>query len=162
AVAVAVSAQSKIEEKIVGRAAPRTEAYMVSPGGVHYAVVTPKGNRNVVVVDGVEGPVFDGFLNRRGHPGTAANNGVMFSPNGSRHAYFAQVGNQYIMVVDGKEIARGSLGPSNLGYIDLQFSPGGKHVFFMDLQPSPEGRARALLIMDGKAGPPSGNQNIAP
>lgn len=160
--AVAVSAQSKLEEKVVGRSAARTEAYMVSPGGVHYAVLTPKGARNVIVFDGVEGPPFDSFLTRRGHPGTAANNGVVFSPDGARHAYFAAAGNQYILVVDGKEMARGALGPSNLGYIDLQFSPGGKHVFFMDLQPSADGRARAQIVMDGKPGPAAANQNILP
>jgi hypothetical protein len=153
--------QPKVEERIVGRAAPRTEAYMVSPKGVHYAVLTPKGTRNAMVVDGVEGPEFDTFLNRRGHIGTVANNGVVFSPDGSRHAYFAALGTQYIFVVDGKEMARGELGPSNLGYSDMTFSPGSKHVYFVDLKV--EGvRGRAQLVMDGKAGPPSGHQNIFP
>src|SRR3954447_1872625 len=94
--------QPKVEEKIVGRAAGRTEAYVVSEKGVHYAVLTPKGTRNAMVVDGVEGPEFDVFLDRRGHPGTVANNGVVFSPDGARHAYFAAVATQYIFVVDGK------------------------------------------------------------
>src|ERR1041385_343175 len=104
--ASAAIAQARVEEKVVGRAAGRTEAYQVSPKGVHYAVLTPKGSRNVMVVDGVEGPEFDMFLNRRGHVGTVANNGIVFSPDGSRHAYFAAVGAQYIFVVDGKETAR--------------------------------------------------------
>ena len=48
-------AQAKVEEKVVGRAAGTTEAYLVSPKGVHYAVLTSKGSRNVMVVDGAGG-----------------------------------------------------------------------------------------------------------
>jgi Tol biopolymer transport system component len=155
-------AQPTVETREVGRAALRTEAYLVSPHGVHYAVLTPKGGRNVLVVDGVEGPEFDMFLSRRGRAGTVANDGIVFSADGSRHAYFAAVGNQYIFVVDDKETARGELGPSNLGYVDMQFSPGGKHVYFLDLKPGPDGRARAEVVVDGKAGPPAASQNIVP
>jgi hypothetical protein len=154
--------QPTVDVREVGVAVPRTEAYLVSPHGVRYAVLTPKGGRNVLTVDGVEGPEFDMFLSRRGHAGTVANNGIVFSADGAHYAYFAAAGNQYLFVLDGKEAARGDLQQSNLGYIDMDFSPGGKHVYFLDLEPGPDGRARAQLYMDGKAGPPASSQNIVP
>ena len=159
----AAVAQTKAEENIVGRSAPRTQAYGVSKSGVHYAVLTPKGSSSVVVIDGVEGPQFDELLDPRGAVGFVVNS-VVFSADGSRHAYFARIGNEYILVVDGKELYRAELLPSrtNIGYSAMQFSPGGKHVYFVDLKPGPDRNARAQLIMDGKPGPPSGNQAMLP
>jgi hypothetical protein len=111
----------------------------------------------------VEGPQFDELLSPR-VSGFAASVAVVFSDDGSRHAYLARIGNDYILVVDGKEIYRSELLPSrtNIGYSPLQFSPGGKHVFFVDLKPGPDRNARAQLIMDGKPGPTTGNQEMVP
>lgn len=159
----AILAQIKAEETIVGRSAPRTQAYGVSNRGVHYAVLTPKGSRSVVVIDGVEGPEFDELLDPRGHVGFVVSS-VLFSADGSRHAYFARIGNDYVLIVDGKELYRSELLPSrtNISYSPLQFSPAGKHVYFVDLKPGADRNARAHLIMDGKPGPPSGYQQMLP
>jgi hypothetical protein len=164
----AAVAQTKVEESIVGRSAPRTNAYAVSKSGVHYAVLTPKGSRFAIVVDGVEGPEFDELLAPQGAAlgGDTSNvpTSVVFSADGSRHAYLARIGNEYILVVDGKELYRAELLPSrtNLSYAPLQFSPGGKHVYFVDLKPGPDRNARAQLVMDGKPGPTTGNQAMTP
>jgi hypothetical protein len=46
-------AQIKVEEQPMGPAAPRSEAYMVSPRGGHFGVLAAKGSRSVMVADGV-------------------------------------------------------------------------------------------------------------
>ncbi len=162
-VAADAAAQVKAEESVVGRSAPATQQYTISRNGVHYAVLTPKGTGAVVVIDGVEGPQFDELLSPR-VSGFAASVAVVFSDDGTRHAYLARIGSDYILVVDGKEVYRSALLPSrtNIGYSPLQFSPGGKHVFFVDLKPGPDGNGRAHLIMDGKPGPTTGNQAMEP
>jgi hypothetical protein len=161
--ATEVIAQTKVEESMVGASAPRTQAYGISKNGAHYAVLTPKGAKNVVMIDGVEGPPFDELLGKRGAIGTVISD-VIFTDDGSRHAYLARIGTEYILVVDGKEIYRSELLPTrtNLTYKELQFSPAGKHVIFMDLKPGLDRNARARLIIDGKPGPESGNQAIEP
>ncbi|HJQ96679.1 MAG TPA: hypothetical protein VJ826_00120 [Candidatus Polarisedimenticolaceae bacterium] len=159
--ATAALAEPTAESKVVGRAAPRSAEYKISEAGVHYAVRTPKGAKWVMVVDGVEGPEFDQFLDRRGHPANVENLHVVFSADGARHAYLAQVGQDYNLIVDGKVMAKGPLGPSNLGYHDMTMSPLGKHVYFIDLNPE-NGRAKATLVMDGKPGPFAGHQNLFP
>jgi Tol biopolymer transport system component len=159
----ALVAQHKAEETIVGRSAPRTPAYGMSRNGVHYAVLTQKGTRSVVVLDGVEGPEFEELLGTTGRAGQVVNS-VIFSADGTRHAYFARVGNEYLLIVDGKELYRSELLPTrtNLSYSPLRFSPAGKHIYFVDLKPGPDGNGRAHLVMDGKPGPVSGNQAMQP
>jgi hypothetical protein len=158
-----VLAQSKVEETIVGASAPRTPAYGISRNGVRYAILTPKGTKSVIMIDGVEGPQFDELVGLRGGIGTVIND-VLFTDDGSRHAYLARIGSEYVLIVDGKEMYRSELLPTrtNLSHRPLMFSPGGKHIYFMDLKPGPDRNARAQLIMDGKPGPASGNQAIEP
>src|SRR6185295_17141419 len=55
-------AAGSIKETLLGPA-KQAGMYMVSPDGGHYAVFSNKGSREIVVIDGVDGPEFD----RAGH-----------------------------------------------------------------------------------------------
>jgi len=75
----------------------------MSEDGDHLAVVAPKGSRQVVLLDGVEGPVFDEIPVQFGW-GNYRNTGpIVFSPTGGRSAYVGRRAGDYIAVVDGKE-----------------------------------------------------------
>ena len=92
---------AKVQETLMGPAAGRV---VMSQDGDHLAVVTPKGSRQVLLLDGVEGPVFDeiplqfGWGNYRNAGGP-----IVFSPTGGRSAYVGRRAGDYIAVVDGKE-----------------------------------------------------------
>ena len=47
---------AKVTERLMG---PRTQRIHLSEDGEHIAIVAPKGSREVVLMDGVEGPLFD-------------------------------------------------------------------------------------------------------
>src|SRR5262249_39761327 len=72
----------------------------MSEDGEHLAIVTAKGSRQVVLLDGVEGPVFDEipqiFLGM-------VSVSVQWSPTGGHSAYLGRRGGDVIAVVDGKE-----------------------------------------------------------
>ena len=76
------------------------------------AYVAGDGNKNFVVLDGVEGPAFDQVADLR------------FSPGGSVLAYRARRGLEHFVLVDGK-----SMGPyGEVEARSLVFSPDGKSV----------------------------------
>lgn len=89
-----------IKETLLGPA-KQAGMYIVSPDGGHYAVLSNKGSREIVVIDGVEGPEFD----RAGHvQGSITGlNDFVFSSNGLHSAYMGQRGDNLIAVIDGKE-----------------------------------------------------------
>ena len=92
-------AATSIKETLLGPA-KQAGLYIVSPDGGHYAVLSNKGSREVVIIDGVEGPEFD----RAGHgQGILTLNDFAFSSNGLHSAYAAQRGDNLIAVIDGKE-----------------------------------------------------------
>ena len=71
----------------------------LSEDGDHLAVVTAMGSRQVVLLDGVEGPVFDEIPTMvLGVPSA-----VQWSPTGGRSAYVGRRGGEFIVVIDGKE-----------------------------------------------------------
>ncbi|HEV8195571.1 MAG TPA: hypothetical protein VGP87_02935 [Gemmatimonadales bacterium] len=74
--------------------------FVVSPDGGHLATFSTHGSREVIVVDGVDGPEFDDA--GRPNPGSGVID-VAFSPDGKRSAYIAQKGDLWVAVVDGKE-----------------------------------------------------------
>ena len=78
----------------------RTATYVVSPDGTRVAWVAERGGRQLVVVDGQEGPVYDrvwlGFAD--GAPG-----GPRFSPDSRHLVYQAQRGGRWSVVIDGQE-----------------------------------------------------------
>jgi hypothetical protein len=71
----------------------------MSADGEHMGMMTPKGSRQVVSIDGVDGPVFDEI------PQFIFNTQslIHFSPTGGRHAYVGRRGGDFIAVIDGKE-----------------------------------------------------------
>lgn len=91
---------SSIRETLLGPAR-QAGMFMVSPDGGHYAVLSNKGSREVIIIDGVEGPEFD----RAGHIQASITglNDFAFSSNGLHSAYMGQRGDNLIAVIDGKE-----------------------------------------------------------
>jgi hypothetical protein len=92
---------AKVQETLMG---PVSRRVVMSEDGDHLAIVTPKGSREIVLIDGVEGPVFDEIPERFGWGNYGANGGpIGFSPTGGRSAYVGRRAGDYIAVVDGKE-----------------------------------------------------------
>jgi len=97
---------AKVQETLMGPRVPGGRgplAYM-SEDGDHLAIVAAKGSRQVVLLDGVEGPVFDEIplnFTMGSYRNSAAS--IVFSPTGGRSAYVARRAGDFIAVVDGKE-----------------------------------------------------------
>jgi hypothetical protein len=72
--------------------------FVVSPDGGHYAVPAMHGSRELIIVDGVDGPEFDHAPDGSG--GQAID--FVFSSDGKHSAYVAQSGNDMVEVRDGK------------------------------------------------------------
>lgn len=101
------------------------------------AFIAIKGsNRELVVVDGKEGPVYDQIRS------------VDFSPDGNRVAYVAIRKDKQFMVVDGKE------GPK---YTDVDagfsFSPNGKRLAYVASTEAGNSNRNTFVVVDGKPGP---------
>jgi Tol biopolymer transport system component len=156
--ASAASATVKVEELPLGPDGDIVGC-AVSPHGGHVAVLANKGSRFVVLLDNVEGPRIDALLSGvySGPAGVGTYpNGqipVLFSNDGSHSAYIGKIGDEYVVMEDGKELCRGpfvSNGMSNMT-VQLTFSPGGKHLFFMNFD-----GGKYHVVVDGKPGPPTG------
>jgi hypothetical protein len=110
-----------------------------------------KGSRLVVAVDGVEGPVFDELFEPHGGSffspqqvsvlpaGSGGLNAstvtpVIYSSNGLHYAYAGRQGNEYVVIHDGKEVGRGPRQMLSLNYGNLTLSPGGKFVYWDEMQ----------------------------
>jgi WD40 repeat protein len=149
----ALLAAVKIEETVVGPAPDAAvPGYKISDTGVRYATLTMKGSRSLIVVDGVEGPLFDELFSTSGERSLTAQNAVTFSNDAKHYAYLARVGGEYILVQDGKEVYRAPYWISALRYGELKFSPNGKHLHFVAAEQKPAG-AVWRVVMNGKAGP---------
>ena len=79
----------------------------MSEDGDHLAVVTANGSRQLVLVDGAEGPLFDEIpLNFAWSVRSRESGGsLVFSPTGGHSAYVARRAGDFIAVVDGREAA---------------------------------------------------------
>ncbi len=88
---------AKIQETPLG---PSKQAglFVVSPDGGHYAVTAMHGSRELVIVDGVDGPEFDHAAHTWG--GQALD--FVFNSDGKHSAYVAQSGDEMVEVRDGK------------------------------------------------------------
>ncbi len=91
------------------------DPFVVSPDGGHYAVPAMHGSRELMIVDGVDGPEFDHAAQGIGkHPID-----FVFSSDGEHSAYVAQSGNDMVEVRDSKtaftitSVARGANGVQN-------------------------------------------------
>lgn len=101
---------------------PVSRRVVMSEDGEHLAVVTPKGSREIVLIDGVEGPVFDEIPERFGWTNFPGSRGsIAFSPTGGRSAYVGRRAGDFIAVVDGKEAVTLSTPETakTLGYSDM-------------------------------------------
>ncbi len=85
-----------------------------SKDGCHVAIATKRGDKQIVVVDGQEGPEYDMIFQV----------GPIFSPDGKRLAYAAKKGQKWLVVMDGHE------GPEYDGIDRLDFSPNGKRLIY--------------------------------
>lgn len=143
------AARAAVQKQVLGTP-PQGTNITVSLHGQHVAWQSTQGSRAVMVVDGVAGPPFDELL-------LGASGGtVAFSDDGSRYAYFGRNGGDYSLIVDGKELAHGPYDSSRPSA--LAFSPGGKHVYFLES----DSTAGYRLVMDGKPGPWSGSAGLGP
>jgi hypothetical protein len=77
---------------------------VLSEDGDHLAVVAAKGSRQVLLVDGVEGPAFDEIpLNFAWSLSREGRGSIVFSPTGGHSAYVGRRAADFIAVIDGKE-----------------------------------------------------------
>lgn len=150
-------ADVKVEKQTLG---PDGESFgcSISPHGSHVAVLAAKGSRFVVLLDGVEGPRIDALLvDVCGHVFQTGSywSGqipVLFSDDGSHNAYIAKMGGEYVVMLDGKELARGPIVTAGQATsLPLEFSAGGKHLFYMDA----DSAGKYRVVVDGKPGPGS-------
>jgi hypothetical protein len=94
---------AKVQETLMG---PRTQRIYLSEDGDHIAIVAPKGSREMILIDGVEGPVFDEIpLNFGWSTSRTSRGSIVFSTTGGHSAYVGRRGGDFIAVVDGKEAA---------------------------------------------------------
>jgi len=168
---VAFAAAPQVDEQTLV-ADISTGEFIVSARGVRVAAVIPKGSRQAVVVDGVEGPRFDQIhapglhefdgLGGRSVPclqvepnnagrmisGIGAGGGnprVLFNRDGTHYAYAARSGAEMVLMLDSKEVHRGPY----TGIPLLAFSPDGNRL--VAIATDKDGLSR--VIVDGKAGP---------
>jgi len=153
----------KVEEQEVGPTGP-TVKYAVSPHALHIASATLQGSRQVMVIDGVAGPKFDELVWVRGtrhEPYSLFHHRIqvddemkrdespiVFSDDGSRHAYVARQGTEFVLMVDGKELTRGPYLSNAIE--DLAFTPGGKHVHFVETLGKVGNNQKFLVVDDRK------------
>jgi WD40-like Beta Propeller Repeat len=134
-VAVGGSLQAKIGEEFLGPYLDTLSGgrVFVSDDGGHVAIAMMKGSRQVMVVDGVEGPLFD----------EVAGGGIMFGgfppqfdSTGLHCAYVGRRGDQFIAVIDGKEVGLGTWsGSSNVSPLGdknpLFFNRDGSRIAYL-------------------------------
>ena len=65
-------------------------------------------------------------------------------------SYIGKVGDEFVVFEDGKELCRGPFVPNGMSNmtLPLEFSPGGKHLFFMNWD-----GGKFHVVVDGKPGP---------
>lgn len=138
----------------------------VDPSG-RFSAVIRQGSRYAISVDGVTGPAFDRFLNLQGLPmlgryqfpalqgSDKLDHPVLFSADGKRHAYIGLAGDDFVVVVDGKEVHRGryEIGAISATPLTIQFSPLGKHHWFVARHELHGERPGHCLFLDGKPVP---------
>ena len=145
--AAAQALNARVQETLMG---PRVQggrgpvAYM-SEDGDHLAIVAAKGSRQVMVIDGVEGPVFDeiplpfAWNSMSAYRNVGAT--IVFSSTGGHSAYVGRRGGDFIAVVDGKEAStlstpqtqQAAAGSDPTGWT-FMFSPDGSRLAYAALE----------------------------
>lgn len=149
---------------------------IVSPTGVNVAAVLPKGSRQVVAYNGVEGPKFEGIAtpgfftfdgdggkSKQLHNGTGTTHvrmlsaglsgptpvsQILFNAQGTHFAYVGRNGAEHAIMLDNKELHRGE----HNGVSFMAFSPDGEHLVVVA---GDKDGANQQVFIDGQAGPPS-------
>ena len=137
---------AKVQETLIG--AYGGLMYM-SGDGEHMGMMTPKGSRQVVSIDGVEGPVFDEipqFI-------LSAQVPIQFSPTGGHHAYVGRRGGDFIVVIDSKEAGtlftsqtQRSVSYSNNQGWKFWFNNDGSRLAYASIAPADGGW---VMVVDG-------------
>ena len=146
---------AKVDEALMG---PRTQQVYLSEDGDHLAIVAPKGSRQVLLIDGVEGPGFDEIpLNFNWSTYRESGGSMVFSRTGGHSAYVGRRGGDFIAVVDGKEATTlhtpallQSVSYSNAAGWKFWFSKDGSHLAYGALS----GPASWVMVFDGVSSPP--------
>ncbi|HEY7567869.1 MAG TPA: hypothetical protein VH762_09880 [Gemmatimonadaceae bacterium] len=142
---------AKVQETLMGTYGGSL-MYM-SADGEHVGMAAPKGSRRVVLIDGVEGPVFDEIPQLI----FAAQVPIYFSSTGGHHAYVGRRGGDFIAVVDGKEV--GTLFTSqtqqSVSYAPNQgwkfwFNNDGSRLAYAGIAPAGGG---FVMVLDGVKSP---------
>jgi hypothetical protein len=158
----ASASSAKVEAQVLLTSAPGQQlAYVISPKGQHVAGIALRGSREVLVYDGVDGPIFDEVLKIQGMPV------VVFSDDGTRYSYVGRAGQDFVYLVDGKEVARFPVATTDLfgGAVGSQFPTNGttaaiftansRHYYFVvRSKPAAAGNDVSTFYFDGKPGPP--------
>ncbi len=144
---------AQVKETLMGPAlaGPGVSArtYM-SEDGDHLAMVVAKGSRQAVLLDGVEGPVFDEipamFLGM-------VSVSVQWSPTGGHSAYLGRRGGDLVAVVDGKEAvtvatSQTSTVAGSMGWT-FWFNHDGSHLAYGGR----DGQSW-VMVLDGAKSPP--------
>ncbi len=165
------SLKAKISEVVLGPSPTKAAGkYVVSPDGGHYAAFAMHGSRELIILDGVEGPEFD----HAGHAYTVGAIDVVFTKDGKHSAYVGQSGDSLIAVVDGKPRATIEQISKGAGTGELQgmstalnyppavsnqalnarhpilLSPSGAHYACIAYTP---GKQFSNMVLDGVKGP---------
>jgi len=120
---------AKAQETLMG---PRSQQVVLSEDGDHLAIVTAKGSRQVVLIDGVEGPLFDEIpLNFTWSTFRGSSGSMGFSRTGGHSAYVGRRGGDFIAVVDGKEAITLST-PAMLQGVNYGMTTGWRFAFNRD------------------------------
>ena len=86
-----------IKETLLGPAM-QSGMYVVSPDGGHVATFAMHGSRELIIIDGVDGPEAD----HAAHQYTNGAIDVGFSATGGHSGYIAQMGDELVAVINGK------------------------------------------------------------
>ncbi|MGH7696768.1 MAG: hypothetical protein ACRENH_17395 [Gemmatimonadaceae bacterium] len=142
---------AKVQETLIG-AFGGSLMYM-SADGEHMGMMAPKGSRQVVLIDGAEGPVFDEipqFI-------LGAQVPIQFSPTGGHHAYVGRRGGDFIAVIDGKEAGtlftsqtQQSVSYSNYQGWKFWFNNDGSRLAYAGIAPAGGG---FVMVVDGVKSP---------
>jgi len=145
---------AKLQETLMGPSLTGSSPSQIvmSEDGDHLAIVTAKGSRQVVLLDGVEGPLFDEIPDLVLRPFQIA---VQFSPTGGRSAYLGRRGGDLIAVIDGKEagaVASSQPGMTVSGSFGWMFwfNRDGSKVAYAGIS-APQSY---IMVADGVKGPP--------